>query len=94
MYIFHLLFHWRKKMMRILDLVGKILTHGNQVEVKKSNEGLMLIVRPHKVLSRDMGGLIRDGGFRLQRCYSEPGGKAVLVFLSDRPMDEEHIDYR
>ena len=63
-------------MIRLLDLVGRILTHGNHVEVKKSNQGLILIVRPQKVLSRDTGGLIRDGGFKLQRCYSEPGGRA------------------
>ena len=76
--------HWEAwLMMRVLDLVGRILTHGNHVEVKRSNQGLMLIVRPKKILSRDVGGLIRDGGFKLQRCYSEPGGRAVLVFLND-----------
>jgi hypothetical protein len=80
-------------MMRVLDLVGKILIHGNHVEVKKSNQGLMLIVRPQKVLSRDMGGLIRDGGFKLQQCYSEPGGRAVLVFLNDRVNDREYIEF-
>ncbi len=80
-------------MMRVLDLVGRILTHGNHVEVKKSNHGLMLIVRPQKVLSRDIGGLIRDGGFRLQRCYSEPGGGAVLVFLNDRVKEGEYVEY-
>jgi hypothetical protein len=82
------------KMMRVLDLVGRILTHGNHVEVKRSNQGLMLIVRPQKVLSRDMGGLIREGGFKLQKCYSEPGGRAVLVFLNDRVRDEEYVEYR
>jgi hypothetical protein len=81
------------KMMRVLDLVGRILTHGNHVEVKKSNHGLMLIVRPQKVLSRDMGGLIRDGGFKLQRCYGEPGGGAVLVFLNDRVKEGEYVEY-
>jgi len=80
-------------MMRVLDLVGRILTHGNHVEVKKSNQGLMLIVRPQKILSRDIGGLIRDGGFKLQRCYSEPGGKAVLVFLNDQVKDGEYVDF-
>jgi hypothetical protein len=80
-------------MMRVLDLVGRILTHGNHVEVKKSNQGLMLIVRPQKVLSRDMGGLIRDGGFKLQRCYSEPGGRAVLVFLNDRLTEGEYVEF-
>ena len=82
------------KMMRVLDLVGRILTHGNHVEVKRSNQGLILIVRPQKVLSRDMGGLIREGGFKLQRCYSDPGGRAVLVFLNDRVKDEEYVEYR
>jgi hypothetical protein len=82
------------KMMRVLDLVGRILTHGNHVEVKRSNQGLMLIVRPQKVLSRDMGGLIREGGFKLQKCYSDPGGRAVLVFLNDRVRDEEYVEYR
>ena len=82
------------KLMRVLDLVGRILTHGNHVEVKRSNQGLMLIVRPQKVLSRDMGGLIREGGFKLQRCYSDPGGRAVLVFLNDRVKDEEYVEYR
>jgi hypothetical protein len=82
------------KMMRVLDLVGRILTHGNHVEVKRSDQGLMLIVRPQKVLSRDMGGLIREGGFKLQRCYSDPGGRAVLVFLNDRVKDEEYVEYR
>jgi hypothetical protein len=82
------------KMMRVLDLVGRILTHGNHVEVKRSNQGLMLIVRPQKVLSRDMGGLIREGGFKLQRCYSDPGGRAVLVFLNDRVKEEEYVEYR
>ncbi|MGH9979836.1 MAG: hypothetical protein ACRD8Z_28945 [Nitrososphaeraceae archaeon] len=81
------------KMMRVLDLVGRILTHGNHVEVKKSNQGLMLIVRPQKVLSRDMGGLIMEGGFKLQRCYSDPGGRAVLVFLNDRVKGEEYVEY-
>ena len=81
-------------MMRVLDLVGRILTHGNHVEVKRSNRGLMLIVRPQKVLSRDMGGLIREGGFKLQRCYSDPGGRAVLVFLNDRVKEEEYVEYR
>jgi hypothetical protein len=81
-------------MMRVLDLVGRILTHGNHVEVKRSNQGLMLIVRPQKVLSRDMGGLIREGGFKLQKCYSDPGGRAVLVFLNDRVRDEEYVEYR
>lgn len=80
-------------MMRVLDLVGKILTHGYHVEVKKSNHGLMLIVRPQKILSRDIGGLIRDGGFKLQRCYSEPGGRAVLVFLNDQVKDGEYADF-
>ena len=80
-------------MMRVLDLVGRILTHGNHVEVKKSTRGLMLIVRPQKVLSRDIGGLIREGGFKLQRCYSEPGGKAVLVFLNDRVNDGEYAQF-
>lgn len=80
-------------MMRVLDLVGRILTHGNHVEVKKSKQGLMLIVRPQKVLSRDIGGLIREGGFKLQRCYSEPGGKAVLVFLNDRVNDGEYAQF-
>jgi hypothetical protein len=80
-------------MMRVLDLVGRILTHGNHVEVKKSNQGLMLIVRPQKILSRDIGGLIRDGGFKLQRCYSEPGGRAVLVFLNDQVKDGEDVDF-
>ena len=80
-------------MMRVLDLVGRILTHGNHVEVKKSNQGLMLIVRPQKVLSRDICGLIREGGFKLQRCYSEPGGKAVLVFLNDRVNDGEYAQF-
>ena len=80
-------------MMRVLDLVGRILTHGNHVEVKKSNQGLMLIVRPKKILSRDVGGLIRDGGFKLQRCYSEPGGRAVLVFLNDRLMEGEYVEF-
>lgn len=80
-------------MMRVLDLVGRILTHGNHVEVKKSNQGLMLIVRPKKVLSRDIGGLIRDGGFKFQRCYSEPGGRAVLVFLNDRVKDGEYAQF-
>lgn len=80
-------------MMRVLDLVGRILTHGNHVEVKKSNQGLMLIVRPQKVLSRDISGLIREGGFKLQRCYSEPGGKAVLVFLNDRVNDGEYAQF-
>lgn len=80
-------------MMRVLDLVGRILTHGNHVEVKKSKQGLMLIVRPQKVLSRDIGGLIREGGFKLQRCYSEPGGKAVLVFLNDRVNDGEYSQF-
>jgi hypothetical protein len=79
--------------MRVLDLVGRILTHGNHVEVKKSNQGLMLIVRPQKVLSRDTGGLIREGGFKLQRCYSEPGGKAVLVFLNDQVNDGEYAQF-
>ena len=79
--------------MRVLDLVGRILTHGNHVEVKKSNKGLMLIVRPQKVLSRDIGGLIRDGGFKLQRCYSEPGGKAFLIFLNDRGRDGEYAEF-
>jgi hypothetical protein len=82
------------KMMRVLDLIGRILTHGNHVEVKRSNQGLMLIVRPQKVLSRDMGGLIREGGFKLKRCYSDPGGRAVLVFLNDRVKDEEYVEYR
>lgn len=81
------------KMMRVLDLVGRILTHGNHVEVKRSNQGLMLIVRPQKVLSRDMGGLIREGGFKLQRCYSDPGGRAVLVFLNDRVKEEGYVEY-
>jgi hypothetical protein len=80
-------------MMRVLDLVGRILTHGNHVEVKRSNQGLMLIVRPQKVLSRDMGGLIREGGFKLKRSYSDPGGRAVLVFLNDRVKDEEYVEY-
>ena len=80
-------------MMRVLDLVGRILTHGNHVEVKRSNQGLMLIVRPKKILSRDVGGLIRDGGFKLQRCYSEPGGRAVLVFLNDRLMEGEYVEF-
>ena len=80
-------------MMRVLDLVGRILIHGNHVEVKRSNRGLMLIVRPQKVLSRDMGGLIREGGFKLQRCYSEPGGKAVLVFLNDKVKDSEYVEF-
>lgn len=80
-------------MMRVLDLVGRILTHGNHVEVKKSNQGLMLIVRPQKVLSRDLGGLIREGGFKLQRCYSEPGGKAVLVFLNDLVKENEYAEF-
>lgn len=80
-------------MMRVLDLVGRILTHGNHVEVKKSTQGLMLIVRPQKVLSRDIGGLIREGGFKFQRCYSEPGGKAVLVFLNDRVNDGEYAQF-
>jgi hypothetical protein len=80
-------------MMRVLDLVGRILTHGNRVEVKRSNQGLMLIVRPKKILSRDMGGLIRDAGFRLLRCYCEPGGKAVLVFLNDRVKEGEYDEF-
>jgi hypothetical protein len=80
-------------MMRVLDLVGRILTHGNHVEVKKSNRGLMLIVRPQKVLSRDIGGLIREGGFKLQRCYSEPGGKAALVFLNEQVTDGEYVQF-
>ena len=63
------------------------------MEVKKSNQGLMLIVRPKKILSRDVGGLIRDGGFKLQRCYSEPGGRAVLVFLNDRLMEGEYVEF-
>jgi hypothetical protein len=83
----------RPIMMRVLDLVGRILTHGNHVEVKRSSQGLMLIVRPKKILSRDMGGLIRDGGFRLLRCYSEPGGKAVLVFLNDRVKEGEYDEF-
>jgi hypothetical protein len=86
--------HWEAwLMMRVLDLVGRILTHGNHVEVKKSNQGLMLIVRPQKILSRDVGGLIRDGGFKLQRCYSEPGGRAVLVFLNDRLTEGEYVEF-
>ena len=93
----HLIFtqgHWEAwLMMRVLDLVGRILTHGNHVEVKKSNQGLMLIVRPQKILSRDVGGLIRDGGFKLQRCYSEPGGRAVLVFLNDRLTEGEYVEF-
>ncbi|MPZ06472.1 MAG: hypothetical protein GEU26_08650 [Nitrososphaeraceae archaeon] len=80
-------------MIRLLDLVGRILTHGNHVEVKKSNQGLILIVRPQKVLSRDTGGLIRDGGFKLQRCYSEPGGRAVLIFLNDRVKEGEYVEF-
>ena len=80
-------------MMRVLDLVGRILTHGNHVEVKNSNQGLMLIVRPQKILSRDVGGLIRDGGFKLQRCYSDPGGRAVLVFLNDRLTEGEYVEF-
>jgi hypothetical protein len=40
-----------------------------------------------------MGGLIREGGFKLQRCYSEPGGRAVLVFLNDRVKDGEYVEF-
>lgn len=80
-------------MMRVLDLVGKILTHGNHVEVKRSRQGLMLVVRPQKVLSRDIGGLIRDGGFRFLRCHSEPGGRAVLVFLNDKVKEGEYSEF-
>lgn len=80
-------------MMRVLDLVGKILTQGNHVEVKRSRQGLMLVVRPQKVLSRDIGGLIREGGFRFLRCDSEPGGTAVLVFLNDKVKAGEYSEF-
>lgn len=77
-------------MLRLLDLVGKILAHGNHVEVEKTQQGLILIVRPKEILSRNTGGLIREGGFKLQRCYNEPGGKTVMVFLNDRVERDEY----
>jgi hypothetical protein len=80
-------------MLRLLDLVGKILTQGNHVEIKKNDLGLILIVKPQKILSRDTGGLIREGGFRLQRCYNEPGGRTVLIFLNDRVEPGEYLQF-
>jgi hypothetical protein len=80
-------------MLRLLDLVGKILTHGNHVEVQKTDRGLILVVRPQKILSRDTGGLIRQGGFKLQRCYNEPGGRTVLIFFNDRVEQGEYIEF-
>jgi hypothetical protein len=77
-------------MLRLLDLVGRILAHGNHVEIEKTKRGLILIVRPKDILSRNTGGLIREGGFRLQRCYNEPGGKTVMVFLNDRIEQNEY----
>jgi hypothetical protein len=77
-------------MLRLLDLVGRILAHGNHVEIEKTKRGLILIVRPKDILSRNTGGVIREGGFRLQRCYNEPGGKTVMVFLNDRIEQNEY----
>lgn len=77
-------------MLRLLDLVGRILAHGNHVEIENTKRGLILIVRPKDILSRNTGGLIREGGFRLQRCYNEPGGKTVMVFLNDRIEQNEY----
>jgi hypothetical protein len=69
--------------MRTLDLLGRILTNGYHAEIRAMSYGLLLILKTDHSLSRLVGGMIRNDGFRFRYCYNEPTGKSVIIFLKD-----------
>jgi hypothetical protein len=69
--------------MRPLELLGKILAEGYHAEIKDISNGLLLIIKPQHPLSRFVGQLIKNEGFKFRYSYNEKNGNAVMIFYKN-----------
>ena len=71
-------------MMRPFELLGRILAEGYHAEIKDISNGLMLVVKPEHPLSRLVGNIIMNEGFRFRYSYNEGNGISVMIFYKRR----------
>lgn len=70
-------------MMRPLELLGRILAQGYHAEMKNMSNGLLLAVKLQHPLSRFVGQMIRNEGFKFKYSYNEKNGRSVIIFYKD-----------